>query len=212
MRASMLRWTGITASIIILGTLSAGLTASPRAATPAPQSTAADPMKVDPAHSGISFRVTHLGVSYIMGRFNTFEGSFTLDPDDLEACSITATAKAASIDTNAGNRDRHLKGPDFFDSQNQPDVTFKSTKWEKGATANHYRVTGDLTLLGRTKSITIDLEHMGTKTAPRFGKRTGLYSQFTIDRSDFGMKYGLDGGMVSDKVQLTVAFEGAVAQ
>lgn len=161
--------------------------------------------EVDPAHSTIIFRITHLGVAPFYGRFNGPYGAFRFNPDDESACSLEVAVKAKDVDTNNPNRDGHLKSADFLNAKQFPEITFKSTAFTSTGDRT-YRVTGDLTLHGVTKQITVDLEHVGTKELPRFGHRCGLSASFTISRSDFGIDYMPEG--LSDEIALMIGLEG----
>jgi polyisoprenoid-binding protein YceI len=121
----------------------------------------ADEYQVDNKHSTVIFRVKHLGVSYFYGRFNQIEGRITFDEADPTSFVLDVEIKVESIDTNDQRRDEHLKGPDFFNAKQYKTITFKSTKVKQGKDKK-YRVTGDLTLHGVTKSITVDVVHVGS--------------------------------------------------
>jgi polyisoprenoid-binding protein YceI len=165
----------------------------------------AENYKVDPVHSSIVFRSKHFNLGYIHGRFNEFSGSFRLDDKNVSESSIEMEVKAGSIDTNNAKRDGHLKSPDFFNVKQFPTITFKSSKFKKIDDQN-FEVTGDLTLHGETKPVTVKLEKVGSGKDPMGGVRTGLETTFTIKRSDFGMKFMLEG--IGDEVRITVAVEG----
>jgi polyisoprenoid-binding protein YceI len=167
---------------------------------------AADTFTVDPIHSSLIFRIKHLDAGYIYGRFNQFSGSFALDDKNPADCKLEMEVKVDSLDTGNGMRDTHLKGPDFFNAKESPTMTFKATSM-KAADEKTYEVTGDLTLHGVTKPVTVKLERIGSAKDPRSGKlRTGFETTFTIKRSDFGMKYAI--GLLGDDVRVTVAVEG----
>lgn len=166
---------------------------------------AAETFKVDATHSSVVFRVKHMGVSYTYGRFNDVAGAFSIDEGHPAESGFDITVKSASIDTESDSRDNHLRSPDFFNVKQFPEITFKSKSVKKSGEI--YKVTGDLTLLGVTKSITIDVEHIGTAEHPRSGNAiSGVETVFTIKRSDYGMTYGLGG--VGDEVKLMVSLEG----
>ncbi len=175
-------------------------TASP--AVPAPAA-APDSYTVDNVHSSVTFRIKHMGIAYIYGRFNEIAGNFRYDPADPSEFSIDVQLKAESIDTKAPGRDRHLKGPDFFNAKEYPSISFKSKKATKDG-ANRYKVSGDLQLHGVTRPVDVKIEHTGSGNFR--GYREGFEAKFTIKRSDFGMKYMLRG--LGDEVQLTVSVEG----
>lgn len=161
--------------------------------------------KVDPIHSGVTFRVKHLGVGYIHGRFDKLGGTFTFDDKNSADMTFEMQVPADSIDTNNAGRDRHLRGPDFFNVKEFPAIAFKSTE-VKPAGENTYDVAGDLTMHGVTKPIHAKIEHVGTGKDPRGGVRCGFEATFTINRSDFEMKNMLQG--IGDEIRVIVAFEG----
>ena len=121
---------------------------------------AAETYKLDPAHTSIVFRVKHLGVSYVFGRFNGPTGSFVFDESSPSKNAIEMQAETKNIDTAVEKRDTHLKSPDFFNAGEYPLVSFKSKSVKKsGETA--YEVSGDLTLLGKTRPITVEVHATG---------------------------------------------------
>lgn len=165
---------------------------------------AADTFKVDPVHAFVAFRIKHLDVSYSYGRFNNPTGTVTWDSADPTKSSINIEVKTDSVDTDNEKRDAHLKGPDFFDAKQFPTISFKSTAI-KAAGENKFEVTGDLTLHGVTKSITINLDKTGEKQT-QMGYRAGWETMFKIKRSDYGMTNMV--GPVGDEVDLVVSIEG----
>jgi polyisoprenoid-binding protein YceI len=165
----------------------------------------ADNYKVDPMHSSLIFRTKHFGIGHIYGRFNEFSGTFRLNEQNPADGALQMEIKAASVDTAIDKRDAHLKGPDFFNVKQFPTISFKSTKFKK-LDDSSYEVTGDLTLHGVTKPVTVKLERIGSAKDPMGGYRTGLETTFTIKRTDFDMKFGLEG--VADEVRITLAVEG----
>ncbi len=160
---------------------------------------------VDAAHSSVLFRIKHLNVSNFYGRFNGIEGQFTFSESDDAANRLDITVKADTIDTNNDNRDKHLRSPDFLNSKQFPEITFKSKSFKKDGTGK-YKVTGDLTLHGVTKEVTVDLAHTGTAESERMGKRCGFETAFDIKRSEYGIKYMPDG--LGEDIRLIVAIEG----
>jgi polyisoprenoid-binding protein YceI len=165
---------------------------------------AADEYAVDPMHSGVNFKISHLGLSWIHGRFNSYFGSFALDAADPGKSSFALTIKTESIDTNNAKRDEHLKSPDFFNAKDFPAITFKSTAVKPAKEG--YEVTGDLTLHGATKPVTFML--LGGRKAefPKGVQRTGFSMEFVLKRSEFDMKKF--GEMLGDDVHVAVSFEG----
>ena len=166
---------------------------------------------VDPVHSSILFRVKHLEVSYFYGRFKEVSGSFQVDENNPAKSTIALKVSAESVDSNSEGRDRHLKSQDFFSAKEFPFISFKSTKIEK-AGENAYRVTGDLTYRGVTRSIRFQAEHTGTASvSPRFGLRSGYEAILDIKRSDFGDTYGIKDKVLSDALRLIISIEGMPA-
>jgi polyisoprenoid-binding protein YceI len=165
---------------------------------------AADDYAVDPVHSGVTFKISHLGLAWVHGRFNDFAGNFTLDPDDAGKCSFGLTIKAESVDTNNPKRDDHLRSPDFFNVKQFPAITFKSTAVKAGK--DGYQVTGDLTLHGVTKPVTFALAGGRKAEFPKGVQRTGFSTELTLKRSEFGVdKFGQ---AVGDEVYIAISFEG----
>jgi polyisoprenoid-binding protein YceI len=164
---------------------------------------AAETYTLDAAHSSMTFMIQHLGISFVHGRFNDFAGSFTIDKETPAKSSFEMTIKADSIDTNQKQRDTHLRSADFFDVKKFPEMTFKSTKVE--AIDMGYKVTGDFTLHGVTKSISFDLK--GGKTIEVKGQqRTGFATAFILRRSDFGVGPAPDA--IGNDVNIFIGFEG----
>ena len=166
---------------------------------------AADTYTIDPVHTTVIFRISHLGSSWTYGRFDSVEGSFTVDPADASAVKFDITAKTDSIDTNSTQRDTHLKSNDFFAAKQFPEITFKSTS-VKSTGDKKYEVTGDLTLHGVTKSVVVPMDFVGTSDTKMAGSRAGYEGMFSVKRSDYGMDKMV--GMVGDEVHLTVSMEG----
>lgn len=160
--------------------------------------------KIDGGHSCVLFKIKHFNVSNFYGRFNTVEGTLNYDSENPSGCSVNISIPVDSLDTNSEDRDKHLKGPEFFDAATHKTMTFKSTKVAKTTSPNHLDVTGDLTLLGVKKSITIRMEKIGEGNT-RFGYKAGFEGKVTIKRSEFGMKAMIPA--LSDEVELILSFE-----
>lgn len=159
---------------------------------------------VDPDHSFIQFRTQHLGFSWLAGRFNRFDGSMTYNPEaGADAQGIRVTIDAASLDTNHAERDKHLRGSDFFDVERFPTVTFVSTGFAGDAGGG--TLTGDLTLLGITKSISFDVRLIGEGDDPWGGYRAGFEGTYVLKRRDFGMAYNL--GPAAEDVEIHLMIE-----
>lgn len=168
------------------------------------RTTAADNFEIDKTHSSVGFRVKHLNVSYLYGRFKEIRGKIVWDKDNPENSSIEARVRASTVDTGDRKRDQHLKGPDFFNTKEFRVLSFKSKSIKK-LDDDMYEVTGDLECHGVTKEITIKLEKTGEANTPRMGYRIGFETTFTIDRGDFGMNY-MPGG-IGDEVRITISLE-----
>jgi polyisoprenoid-binding protein YceI len=163
----------------------------------------ADEYAVDAAHGGVTFKIAHLGLSWVPGRFNDFSGEFTLDADPAR-CSFGLTIKTESIDTNNQKRDDHLRSPDFFNAKQFPAITFKSTAVR--AIKDGYEVTGDLTLHGETKPVKFALVGGRTAEFPKGVRRTGFSTELVIKRSEFGITKFIEA--LGDDVHVAISFEG----
>jgi polyisoprenoid-binding protein YceI len=166
---------------------------------------AADTYKADAVHSSIVFKAKHMNTSYFWGRFNNISGSFALDEQDASQSSLKFQVKTASIDTGNGARDQHLKGPDFFNATQFPTISFTS-KSVTAAGNDTYEVTGDLTLHGVTKPVTVKVTKTGAGKGPQGGAIAGIEATFTIKQSDFGMTKML--AAIGDEVFVDVTVEG----
>lgn len=164
---------------------------------------------IDPSHSEIGFTARHL-MSKVRGLFESFEGQIVTG----ERPSATATIDLNSINTRDENRDAHLRSGDFFDVEKSGPMTFTSTKVEEGGKG--LRVTGDLTLRGVTKPVTLDVEFLGTDSDPWGGTRAGFEGTTTISRKEWGVDFNvpMDGGrlLVGDKIDITVAVQAVLQQ
>src|SRR5262245_16340109 len=171
----------------------------------APAAATADKYDVDPVHSFVFFKIKHLGVGYVWGRINGPTGAILLDEATPSGSSVSVDLKADNVDTGVEKRDQHLKSPDFFNAKQFPTISFKSKSVKKSGDSG-FEVTGDFTLLGVSKEITITLNHVGTGKDPMGNIRTGFDGSLTVKRSDYGMKQMLD--MASDDVLITLSIEG----
>lgn len=160
---------------------------------------------IDPTHSRIGFVARHAMVTKVRGSFNDFDGTGTFDADHPTAARLQLTIKAASIDTRNTDRDAHLRSNDFFDMDTYPEITFVSTAVQQTGD-DEYQVTGDLTIKGVTKPVTIDFEYTGTAVDPYGNTRIGLEGTTTINRKDWGVNWNAaletGGILVSEKVTL----------
>lgn len=170
---------------------------------PALAAAAVDKYKLDPAHTEVGFTVRHF-VSKVAGRFNQFDGDVAIDPKDHTTLTFSAKIQTASIDTNNERRDGHLRSGDFFDAEKHPEISFQSKKVEKNG--DKLKVTGDLTMRGVTKEITLDVAVLGFA-----GNKAGFEATGTLNRKDWGVLWNktLDQGgtMLSDEVDLVVRVE-----
>jgi polyisoprenoid-binding protein YceI len=159
---------------------------------------------IDPAHSSISFKISHIGLSYVHGRFDTFSGDFTLDSSDPAKSAFRLSIKPESIDTNNKARDNHLRSPDFFNVKQFPEISFASTSVK--AVDGGYEVTGDLTLHGEVKPVTLVLKGGATAEFPKGMQRTGYVADFVLKRSDFSV--GKSMPILGDEVYVSIGIEG----
>jgi len=163
---------------------------------------------IDPSHSLIGFSARHAMVTKVRGSFKEFEGTGRFDPADPENIEIDLTIEASSIDTGNEDRDAHLRSNDFLAMEEYPRISFTSTAVE--ATGDDsYRVTGDLTMRGVTKPVTVDFEFTGAAVDPYGNQRIGFEGSATINRKDWGINWNaaleLGGVLVSEKVGLEFA-------
>ncbi|MDE0390079.1 MAG: YceI family protein [Rhodospirillales bacterium] len=188
---------------MIKRTLGAALAATILAFT-APTADAAD-YTIDSGHSFVQFKISHVGVSWMIGTFERISGSFTFDSEaGPEAQSITVEIDTASVDTNHAERDKHLRSADFLNVDDFPTATFVSAGYEGDAESGV--MTGDLTLHGVTKPIAIAVEKVGEGKDPWGGYRAGFEGTVTITRKDFGMGYNL--GPAAESMELLLFIEG----
>ncbi|MCW5909501.1 MAG: YceI family protein [Cyclobacteriaceae bacterium] len=166
--------------------------------------TAQTTWKVDKAHSKLGFAITHLLISEVEGQFNSFDATITATGEDFSDAAIELTADISSIDTNNESRDKHLRSADFFDVEKFATLSFKSTSFKKTAEKT-YKVTGDLTLHGVTKPVTMDITLIGTTTGRDGKKIAGFKATGTLNRIDFGV--GKSGPSAGDEVTITAKGE-----
>jgi polyisoprenoid-binding protein YceI len=189
----------------VLAALTAALVAAPAAAEPIE-------WKIDPEHTTIAFLVEHIGYARLLGQFTEVEGSFTYDPEAQSLGQVDVTIDAASVWTDNERRDNHVRDDDFLNVDEHPEITFTAEGGEVTG-ENTGTVTGDLTILGQTRPVTLDVTL--NKDAPYpFGheKRTlGISVRGTVVRSEYGMDYAVANGLVGDEVDLLIEFE-AIAQ
>jgi polyisoprenoid-binding protein YceI len=162
---------------------------------------------IDPVHSSINFWVRHLMVSKVRGKFDNFSGAIVVAEDGTP--SVQAQIAVDSVNTGNDQRDGHLKSPDFFDVEKYPTATFTSTTVQpKG---DNYVLTGEFTLKGVTKTVTLDLEFYGVNPGMGHGEVAGFEASVVLNRKDFGIDIDLPleagGAVVGDKVTITLEIE-----
>jgi polyisoprenoid-binding protein YceI len=159
---------------------------------------------IDASHTRIGFSARHAMVTKVRGHFDEFEGAAHVDTANPAASSVTVTINAASVTTGNEQRDGHLKTPDFFDVENYPQITFVSTNVERDG--SEWSITGDLTINGVTKSVTVPFEETGSAKDPFGNTRVGFEGGVTLDRTDWNLKFNATletgGVLVSEKVKL----------
>ena len=160
---------------------------------------------VDPVHSSVEFRVRHMMISTVRGRFREFEATIEAAPDYHDS-GARGTVNAASIDTNDSRRDGHLRSPDFFDVGSYPTIDFASTSIEH-VKKGDYRVRGDLTMHGETHPVELEVTVHGVMRDPQGQDRVGVEVRGTLSRSEFGLRWqqALEAGgvMVGDEVRVS---------
>ena len=157
------------------------------------------------AHAFIQFRIKHLGYSWLLGRFNDFNGSFSYDEAMPEDSKVEVTIKTASIDSNHAERDKHLRGKDFLDVDKYPQARFVSTAFKDNADGTAL-LTGELTLHGVTRTININVTHIGHGPDPWGGVRRGFSGTTTLKLADYKIDYNL--GPAAREVELFLSVEG----
>ena len=174
-------------------------------------SAAATTYTLDPNHTQVQFIWNHYGFTNLTGQFGKIEGTLEFDAGDPTKASVTATIGMASVASNIKKLDDKLVGADYFDVAKFPTATFKSTHVEKGATPDRLKVTGDLTLHGVTKAVTLDVDVVKVGTQPlRKGEAAGFDATASIKRADFGIKTYLP--MVADEGKLHIVAEAVEAK
>ncbi len=184
--------------------LLAGAIAVPVSALPVTAQAAEYVIDTEGQHAFIEWRINHLGFSWLYGRFNDFEGGFEYEDGAIEDASVDVTIDMASLDSNHAERDKHLRSDDFFDVNEYPEATFKSTGIE--STDDGFVITGDLTLRGVTKEIEIEAEKVGEGDDPWGGYRAGFLGTTTLTLKDFGIDYDL--GPAATTAEVTLSVEG----
>ena len=160
---------------------------------------------LDPTHTRLGFVARHAMVTKVRGSFSDFTGTAVLDFDDPSRSTAEVVVQVVSVDTRQEQRDQHLRTNDFFDAPTHPTITFTSTKVEKTG-GDDFAMTGDLTIKGVTKPVTVEFEHTGVAKDPYGNLRAGFEGKAVINRSDWGISFNAaletGGVLVSDKITL----------
>ena len=175
-----------------------------------PVSGFAEKLAIDPAHTSVGFVVRHT-IGKVPGWFSEVSGTIDFDQKDLAKSSVQAEIKTMSINTRIGPRDKHLKSKDFFNVEKYPLMTFKSKQVEP-ISQNRAAIIGDLTLLGVTKEVTLDVTYNGVAQDAKGKTRYGFSATATLDRRDFGMKTNFDaksgGQVIGSKIDILLEVQG----
>jgi len=165
---------------------------------------------LDASHSEITFKIKHLMISTVTGHFDKFDATVETEGTDFTTAKISFTADVDSINTKNEQRDGHLKSPDFFDAASHPQISFTGKSLQK-ISDDTYKLTGDLSIRGVTKEVTLDVEFGGFMTDPWGGERAGFEVSGRINRKDYGLQWHAvtetGGIVVSDDVRLHAAVE-----
>ena len=171
---------------------------------------AADEFKIDPNHSSVNFAVAHMGVSTVVGRFNSFEGKILLDDKDITKSSVNVTIKTASINTDVAKRDEDLRSANYFDVEKFPEITFQSKSVEKKG--NDYVAHGTLTIHGVSKDVDLPFELKGPVDAGQGrGKIMGAHGTLTVNRQDFGVGKAAPVAMIGGEIKIDLYVEARQA-
>lgn len=166
--------------------------------------------KLDPAHSEIQFKVKHLMVTNVTGRFTDFDASIETNNDTFEGAAISFKAKTESIDTGNGDRDKHLRSNDFFDSENYPELKFESSGFTKN-NESEYELAGNLTIRDKTSPVKLKVEYGGQATDPWGNVKAGFTISGKINRKDWNLNWNTaletGGWLVSDEVKLNLEIQ-----
>ncbi len=169
---------------------------------------------IDASHSSVGFKVKHLAISSVPGKFAAFKGTFSFDPKDIESSKADAEISATSIDTGEAKRDDHLKAEDFLDTAKFPAISFKTTKVEK-VSGTEFKAHGDLTIRGVTRPAALDVTYGGSATDLWGKERAAFLATTKINRKDFGLAWNkvleTGGLVVGDEIAITLEIEGVRA-
>ena len=165
---------------------------------------------IDPAHTQVQFKVKHLVISTVTGSFDKFEGGMNSGREDFTDAEVWFSADASSINTGTPDRDKHLKSTDFFDADNHPKLTFKSTGIQKKE-GDRYKLAGDLTIRGTSRPIELDVEYGGLMKDPWGNTKVGFELSGKLNRKDYGLTWNAvteaGGLVVSEEVRILINVE-----
>jgi polyisoprenoid-binding protein YceI len=164
--------------------------------------------QLDPTHSSVEFAVKHLMMTTVRGRFKEISATLRGDRDHPDEAGVEATIQTASIDTGVPDRDAHLRGPDFFDAEKNPQITFRSTRLENPPRneGDRFRVIGELSIHGVAQEVELQCEYLGRGTDPWGNTRAGFSFKTEIDRQEWGLKWNqvieTGGVLVANNVRI----------
>jgi polyisoprenoid-binding protein YceI len=162
--------------------------------------------KIDSAHSSVEFSVRHMKIATVRGHFGAVNGTVTIDENDPSASTVEVSIPTATVDTRQEQRDAHLRSPDFFDTEKYPEMTFRSTRVERNGDA--YKVTGDLTIRGVTREVTLDVTDEGRGKGMEGEARAAFRAVTKVDRREFGLTWNqaLEAGgfLVDNDIRITI--------
>ncbi|MET0397289.1 MAG: YceI family protein [Longimicrobiaceae bacterium] len=206
-----------TRRTLLLTALALGMGAAPAWTGTAREGTAqarpaaaAAEYEIDPSHSQVLFKVKHLGISTVTGRFRDFSGTISYDPQNPAASRARATIKTASIDTDNDRRDNHLRSADFFEAEKYPEITFTTGRLRE-ARGDAFKLDGTLTMRGVTRPITLDVEKVGPVRGPDGRDRMAFNATTSLDRTQYGLTWSrateAGGLVVGNDVQIVLELE-----
>jgi polyisoprenoid-binding protein YceI len=171
--------------------------------------------KVDAAHSSVGLSVRHMVIAKVHGKFSRWTADLALDTQDFTRSSVSVAIEAASIDTGVGDRDNHLRSPDFLDVEKHPTIQFKSRRVE-APSKEELKVVGDLTIHGVTREVVLVAEYGGRGKDPWGNERVGFTATTSINRKDFGLTWNqaleTGGVLVADKVEVQIELQAVLAK
>lgn len=184
----MFRFTHRLLPILFLGLMLTGFAWHAEDPPSSPSTVKSVMFDIDKAHSTVGFKVRHLGLSNVTGTFSDYAARVELDPSDLSTLSVAARIDVASVDTGNEDRDADLRSDNFFDVEQHPQLRFQSTGVTE-VNGNTFKLAGDLTMHGVTKSITLDGELIGVAAGSMGKQRVGIEARATVDRRDYGLTW-----------------------